>query len=482
MDGRAMPLDRRDADETSSLVSRRRDGSATSWFGSRRWAVALGILGVLSVLGARAYATTLSTHRKHKNRRLVTFTVDVGCPPDAFKRRHAKFFEHSVVGASVYTKCPPQLGGSWRRTALTNIPTTKQYTGTAMVANDCEYGFILKNSKGKEMYEMGGSNVDRPLKGAHCAGPTHAGGNKYWNRHMSRVPHNTTVTWAWGRCSLECPILCKILALSDEAGDNVYSVLERDKDEHWHKAEGHFATIHAGYSDVWASKSDKSMYRTHLEDLNGTNSHWVSQAGPSGSTLLAVDIGLEEVWYLNTANQIKKTKTDGSAGWTGVPGSLRGVAVGKQWVWALTTSGGYVWASDLSDGGGGRSGIHHNFPENNGVRQCEVSLEYVFCVSNSDKVYRTGAVISWFKNGVDDSDGRWGWPVKRPASVWELVPNVLATMVTVGDENVWVIEKNTGTIKFCRQPCATGAWVVPSGVPTGIVYIDASKYKDEQLA
>ena len=65
--------------------------------------------------------------------------------------------------------------------------------------------------------------------------------------------------------------------------------------------------------------------------------------------------------------------------------------------------------------------------------------------------------------------------------MWELVPNVLATMVTVGDENVWVIEKNTGTIKFCRQPCATGAWVVPSGVPTGIVYIDASKYKDEQL-
>jgi len=478
-----MPSERRraDVDETSSLVHRR-DGGATSWVvdGPRRWVLALGVLGTLSVLGARAYATALG---KHVNRRLVTFTVDAACPPDAFKARNAKFFEHSVVGASVYTKCPPQLGGRWTRTALTNIPTTKQYTGTAMVANDCEYGFILKNSKGKELYEIGGSNVDRPLRGAPCAGPTHAGGNKYWNRHMSRLPYNTTVTWAWGRCSVECPILCKILALSNEDEDNVYSVLERDKDEHWHRAEGHFATIHAGYTDVWASKSDKTMYRTQLGELNETNSHWVPQAGPSGSTLLALDIGLEEVWYLNTGNQVRTTKTDGSAGWTNVPGSLRGVALGKRWVWALTTSGGYVWASDLTDGGGGRSGIHHNFPENNGVKQCEVSLEYVFCVSNSNKVYRTGALLTWFKNGVDDSDGRWGWPNNiRPASVWELVPNVLASMVTVGDENVWVIEKNTGTIKFCPQPCATGAWVVPTGVPTGIVYIDASKYKDEQVA
>ena len=85
-------------------------------------------------------------------------------------------------------------------------------------------------------------------------------------------------------------------------------MLERDKDEHWNRAEGHFATIHAGYTDVWASKSDKTMYRTKLDELNETNSHWLSQPGPSGSTLLALDIGLEEVWYLNTGNQIRKTK------------------------------------------------------------------------------------------------------------------------------------------------------------------------------
>jgi hypothetical protein len=85
-----MPSERRraDVDETSSLVHRR-DGGATSWVEPRRWVLALGVLGTLSVLGARAYATALG---KHVNRRLVTFTVDAACPPDAFKARNAKFF------------------------------------------------------------------------------------------------------------------------------------------------------------------------------------------------------------------------------------------------------------------------------------------------------------------------------------------------------------------------------------------------------
>jgi hypothetical protein len=155
--------------------------------------IALGVVG-------RARRVALGA-----NERTVTFTVDAGCPPEEFRLRKPGFFETSVVSVRLLTKCPPQVGGDWTFKDMSRIPATKQYSTTATVADECEYGFALVNEDGDEMYDVGGDNVDVPLKGGECITPTPAGGNLYWNRRVSSLNGANSVKWAWGHCQEECP-------------------------------------------------------------------------------------------------------------------------------------------------------------------------------------------------------------------------------------------------------------------------------------
>ena len=465
------------ADERSSLIAGERR-SASDGFRRRASSTACAsaiVATMLAMAGGHAWIRS----RLGTNSRAVTFTVEAGCPPESFKQAHPEFFENSIVSVKLLTKCPPQDGGDWTFTTMNRVPATKQYTVTATVADECEYGFSLVNSLGDEIFEVGGSNVDTPMRNAECIEPVPAGGNLYWNRRMSQHMGSTSIKWAWGHCQEECPILCKIIALSNATENNVYSVLERDKDEIWHRAEGTFKSIHAGYNDLWAVKNDNTVYKSTIDNLNISSSNW--QSVPSGTlpgSLQSIDVGLEEAYFVRTDNKYYAKPADNSGAWRVMPGGLKQVAVGKQYLYGLTHSptnpstSGWVWACVLPCSG---TGIHTDFPEGRTARQCEVSLDYVYCTSETNKVYRMDARLSFFRNGHDASGGLWGWPVTRPVSSWTLIPNIQAKMVTVGDFNVWAIDTE-GTVKFCPQPCNDGQWVTPTGVPRGIVYIDASKY------
>ena len=65
---------------------------------------------------------------------------------------------------------------------------------------------------------MGGNNVRPALMKATCSSKTQIGWNVYHNRLMSNDPKNTTITTIWGGCTPECPILCKVVALSVGGG------------------------------------------------------------------------------------------------------------------------------------------------------------------------------------------------------------------------------------------------------------------------
>ena len=54
---------------------------------------------------------------------------------------------------------------------------------------------------------------------------------------------------------------------------------------------------------VWAMDTSNAITYTHLSDLNITGSGWTNPAGPSGKTALAIDVGLDEVYYVATVGR-----------------------------------------------------------------------------------------------------------------------------------------------------------------------------------
>ena len=54
---------------------------------------------------------------------------------------------------------------------------------------------------------------------------------------------------------------------------------------------------------LWAMDTSNAITYTHLSDLNITGSGWTNPAGPSGKTALAIDVGLDEVYYVATVGR-----------------------------------------------------------------------------------------------------------------------------------------------------------------------------------
>ena len=446
--------------------------SSTVAFASGRGLVAS--LGAFSSSGAlgQGVMTDPSASRE------VTFTIDVACPPDWYKDEHRDFFDAGIARVQLVLRSrsqPPPFEfnrelagyeGLWEE--LERVGDTKTFTGTKLVDNTVEYGFVLINRRGQELWEIGGANVRPALMGASCSSDTHAGGNVYHNRLMADTPANTTITTIFGGCQPECPIPCKVIALSDEPGDNIYSVLERDRDEVWRKAEGHMIDVAAGYDDLWALDGSGVAKYTHISALNETGSGWTNPSMPAAPT--TIDIGLEEAYTIASSGAYWSKPADGSGSWNRLPGLIRQVGVGKTWMWAVVQDKSWVWACELPCSG---SGVHHRLPGTAKPRACEVGLDWAFCVNEADEVYRRSAAVDW----IDEATGtRWRYPSHLPSpDVWTRIPSIAAKQVTVGEEYLWAIDTR-GIIRFCELPCDDGQWRRPSGVPAGITYIDASKF------
>jgi hypothetical protein len=410
-------------------------------------------------------------------RRTVTFTIDVACPPPWWKLENEAFWDEGIARVQLVLRCagepPPyefnrELPGVDLYEELQRVGDTKVFTGTQDIDDSCEYGFVLINNLGEERWEIGGNNVRPALMDAECSSKEQIASNVYHNRLMSNDPGNTTITTIFGGCNPECPIPCRIIALSNEPGDNVYSVLERDRDEVWRKAEGHMVDVAAGFDDLWALDSNSIPQYTHISSLNASGSGWTVPAVPS--TARTIDVGLEEAYFLATNGVYSSKPADGSGNWKQLPGLLQQVGVGKTWLWGVTYEANkWVWACPLPCNG---HGIHHYFPGE--VRACEVGLDYVFCVNENNEVYRNNAEVNLIDSATNTP---WSWPNHLPAeTVWTRIPNIAAKQATVGEVNVWVIDTED-KIKYCQLPCNDGIWKQPTGVPEGIVYIDASKFK-----
>ena len=178
---------------------------------------------------------------------------------------------------------------------------------------------------------------------AECSSKTQAGGNVYHNRLMSNSPGNTTITTTFGGCNADAhPV--QIIALSDEAGDNIYSVLERDRDEVWRKAEGHMVDVAAGFDDLWALDASKNAKYTHISALNESGSGWTSPSVPGG-TARTLDVGLEEAYFMATDGA--STQARGQRLVEATPRHMRQAGVGKSWMWGVTQDGQWVWACEL---------------------------------------------------------------------------------------------------------------------------------------
>ena len=245
-------------------------------------------------------------------------------------------------------------------------------------------------------------------------------------------------------------------------------LLERDRDEVWRKAEGHMVDVAAGFDDLWALDANKNAKYTHISALNESGSGWTSPSVPGG-TARTLDVGLEEAYFMATTGAYYAKPADGSGSWNRLPGLLRQAGVGKSWMWGVVQDGQWVWACELPCVG---TGVHHDLPGT--VRACEVGLDYVFCVNEDNELYRNDAEVDWIDPATNT---RWSYPNHLPSiDVWTRIP-IAAKQVTVGEEYVWIID-TSDKIQFCALPCDDNNWKQPFGVPEGIIYIDASKFKD----
>jgi hypothetical protein len=419
------------------------------------------------------------------SRRSVTFNVDVGCPPTWWRTENQAFWDAGIARVQLvlrFAQQPPPFefnrqlpGGEGLWEELARVGDSKIFTGTKEIDNTCEYGFVLINSLGEERWEIGGSNVRPALMDAECSSKFPAGGNIYHNRLMSNDPANSTIDTIFGGCQAECPIKCKIIALSNEPGDNVYTVLERDRDEAWNKVQGHMVDVAAGFDDLWAIDGAGAVQYTHISSLNASASGWNSQTLPAmspGVTARTMDVGVEEVYLIATDGNYWKKPADGSGAWQHLPGAIKQAGVGHISMWTVALNRpSLVGATRLPSNG---HGVIFNLPGTSLPRQCEVGLEFAYCTNELNEVYKAKADFEM----NDPSTGQpWAYPtVPPPDQYWTKLDGIAAKQVTVGEENLWAIDA-TGGVKFCALPCNTPNWVQPTGVPTGIIYIDASKYK-----
>ena len=137
-------------------------------------------------------------HGKQQN---VTFILHVGCIPEQIKARDADFWREENMpitrayvvrhnfgstsffdfkDAEEHLRMQRNVGdGTWEEGLKFTLTTDKV---------DFEYGYAVKNSKGKVLYEIGGAGS--PFYGQHCVDAQMYG--SYWNRVLTLNPDPST--------------------------------------------------------------------------------------------------------------------------------------------------------------------------------------------------------------------------------------------------------------------------------------------------
>jgi hypothetical protein len=188
--------------------------------------------------------------------------------------------------------------------------------------------------------------------------------------------------------------------------------------------------ITASINYLWSTTINDEVWMCE-EPCNGT---WE----PVDGYLKQLDASDTEVWGIDSRNAVYKAPIDGSANWTGVPGSMKHISA---------SGNGFIWAVDS-----GSSVIHkckkpcmgewEAVPlDDNGrqlTRQLDGEYGLVYAVTSSGKVYSRPV----------DGSGRWR---KIPGPGQEMV-HVTAS----GRDMITGIAKG-GDIYQCMKPCV-GEW------------------------
>lgn len=138
------------------------------------------------------------------------FTVDTACVPDAIKAAHANFFSSPIVGAKV-------VHHNWRtprffKSSRDSYALTRAHRGEYQFSHelsgrervDFEYGFVLVNKRGEELYEIGDRNSPAGII-AHTKGEDSSCFTKY-GKYYNRVRQldDEQPMYAFGTCSQNC--------------------------------------------------------------------------------------------------------------------------------------------------------------------------------------------------------------------------------------------------------------------------------------
>lgn len=155
---------------------------------------------------------------------MVTFRLFAGCIDEAIKARHPEFHSKPIVDAYVvhHNYGSPRFfleedaikmeripaGSSGADGSCSGGTCAPRNMGFQLTTNqvDWEWGFALKNSDGKFLYEIGAIEDPwprSPLHNSTCYNIQQYG--RWWNRVITYEPSNT-VTAVWGSCDLTCPV------------------------------------------------------------------------------------------------------------------------------------------------------------------------------------------------------------------------------------------------------------------------------------
>lgn len=450
-------------------------------------------------VGAFAFAFACAVAVKHRVNALrasrfvdVRFAVDVGCIRKTVMENAPveNFWEYDLTGVDVVLRgndpeC--EFGGVTRKCHA--LPLAQEgfstvYRGTHSVPEETEYGFVLKNSAGQNLFELG-HNKRFPERGElaneACLIMNQAGGGHYRNR---RLPKTSTmvmvngaydVKYTWAGCREQCPLTVKLIAtVGPESGieDNVYGIEEsKAREEPWRKYKGHMTSVSAGEFNTWSLNSQTGkLYMSRNADLNPysaanwnekSNNLKVPEDVAQGS-VVDFDAGYSKVYAVTKTvdrygGHTWQRNVDGSGEWEPA-GAYSGsrliqVTIGRTHLWGVNGINQLWRCRDPC--------LPHSSWTDEGfnVKQLEVGDAVVFAVHTDNRQLKTKG---------EDGTGSWS-NVPLPAG--------LATInqVCVGATSLWILDFS-GDLWSCDLPCAGGNAITRvSSAPKDIITIDAGK-------
>ena len=475
------------------------------WTPSTRKRVRPWALGALTVfffiVGASATArgrrTQALTHQRFDRRsgaRKVLFEVDVTCPPVKLMRRNRAFFKHRLKKVLVVTKCEGSRGWRWDFNALNPevahemVPYEDHRWGTyhkqIEVDNRCGYGFVLQNTRGKRLYEIGGSNLDTALEKQECATRYRVDSTTYHNREVRDWPKNTSITWAWGRCDKYCPRSSKIFATVEapRGESNVYRAEEEwATTAAWNFTSGRFTNLVAGYDELYGqlqAERRHAMYRNMSDayTLWTQDRKFVRFGTDVGRHF---DIGRSFMWFLDVNFNIWRARSIRDHQFE--PTNQKGGSVMEEagnWLWIFGAN--KIWACELPCKPQSFNIPLMKFPAGATLPpvSCDGGANHIFCASRELDIYRASSNLTDVAAVVANGTAPDYYP--DPNHMWTRIHGLRANHLAQSKHFLWAIDPNK-RLHYCKLPCDDGVWHQANiGNPQlDFIHVSASKFIDK---